>query len=164
MKNIPIILGTALLSVLLGCASAPVVIAPVGPNPVGARIVSAEGRLLVYSGLEAESDNENQGGFDNPAWYQHTDYNIYTRDGKLVRHVENSIGHYEQAPRLVSLPTGQYYVKARAADYMWVKVPVTIKRGLITKVHLDDQWMPPTDIASSQVVSLPNGKPVGWRN
>ena len=164
MKNIPIILGTALLPVLLGCASAPVAIAPVGPNPVGARIVSAEGRLLVYSGLEAESDNENQGGFDNPAWYQHTDYNIYTRDGKLVRHVENSIGHYEQAPRLVSLPTGQYYVKARAADYMWVKVPVTIKRGLITKVHLDDKWMPPTDIASSKVVSLPNGKPVGWRD
>ncbi len=55
MKNIPIILGTALLSVLLGCASAPVVIAPVGPNPVGARIMSAEGRLQVYSCLEAQS-------------------------------------------------------------------------------------------------------------
>ena len=81
-----------------------------------------------------------------------------------MKHVGNSIGHYEQTPRLVSLPAGQYYVKARAADYMWVKVPVTIKRGLITKVHLDDQWMPPTDIASRQVVSLPNGKPVGWRD
>ena len=86
---------------------------------------------------------------------------IYNLQGKLVRHVDNSVGHYEQAPRRVALPAGRYLVKAQAKDYLQVEVPITIERGRTTRVHLDDNWTLPSDTAERKV-SLPNGNPVGW--
>jgi hypothetical protein len=162
MKKIFVLLAAASLSLLVGCSSVPVATAPVGPNPVGIRNVSTEGGLRVYSVLEAQSDNQNQGGFDNPDWYQHTDYNVYTFNGRRLKYVGNAVGHYAQAPQLVFLPAGQYIVKARARDYLMVKVPVTIKPGQITNVHLDDRWSPSAGFARGEVVRLPNGTPVGW--
>jgi hypothetical protein len=81
-----------------------------------------------------------------------------------VKRVDNTTGHYAEAPRLVTLPPGQYLVKTQAKDYFWVELPVTIERGRTTKVHLDDKWKPPTDAPKKEIVSLPNGKPVGWRD
>ena len=37
MKNIGLILGAAVLTLMMGCASTPVALAPVGPNPMGYR-------------------------------------------------------------------------------------------------------------------------------
>jgi hypothetical protein len=161
MKRISIILGTVLISLLLGCASIPVTLTPVGPSPGGPQSAASMGELQVFSCLEARSDDQNQGSTD-PIWYQHTDYGVYSLDGKLVRQVGNITGHYAEAPRLVALPAGRYFVKAHALGYMLVRVPVTIKRGQITKLHLDENWKPPVGIVKTEFVSLPDGKPIGW--
>jgi hypothetical protein len=163
MKSVFCILGAGLIAALVGCATTPpVALAPVGPNPNGNESMAANGQLQVFSSLAQQSDNENQGSTD-PVWYQHTDYRIFTLDGKLVRRVDNTIGHYERAPRLVSLPPGRYLVKAEAKDYYSVAVPVTIERGRTTRVHLDDKWTPPADAPKRGIVSTPAGNPVGWK-
>src|SRR5580692_1325102 len=134
MKNILIVLGTVLTSLLLGCASTPVALAPVGPNPSGPVHMAATGQLEVFSAVQTERDGNE---YDpNPAWYQHTDYTIYDSTGQRVQHVFNSVGHYSQAPNVISLPAGNYLVKARAQGHLQVKVPVMIRSGRTTRVHL----------------------------
>jgi hypothetical protein len=162
MKSICILLGPCLLALLVGCSSTPVALAPVGPYPAGNERIVSKGELQVFSNPAEQSANENQGSKD-PVWYQHTDYNIYNLQGKLVKHVDNTNGHYEQAPRRVNLAPGRYIVKAQAKDYLQVEVPVTIERGRTTRVHLDDKWNLPADTSKRELVSLPNGNPVGWR-
>jgi hypothetical protein len=157
MKDIILLLGAGLVSLLVGCASTPVALAPVGPNPVSVRSNPSGGGLQVFSSLVGRSEG------DNPVWYQHTGYYIYDLHGKLVKRVDNTIGYYAEAPRRVALPSGKYLVKAQASDYLWVDVPVTIKPGRTTRVHLDDSWKPPTGTPKTQLVCLPNGNPAGWR-
>ena len=162
MKTNLVLMGAVLFALLTGCATTRVALGPVGPNPDGTAVAATAGGLQVFSRLAAQSDDQNQGSTD-PIWYQHTDYSIYDLQGKLVKRVGNTIGHYEEAPRLVNLPAGQYLVKAQAADFFWVQVPVTIKSGETTRVHLDDQWTLPAYASNPEVVRMPNGKPVGWR-
>lgn len=163
MKSIYLFLGAGLVLSFVGCASTPVAVAPVGPNSFGIATASSQGELEVYSSLsqQCDSQSENEGG--NPIWYQHSNYSIYNKDGRLLERIINSVGHYDTDPRPVVLPPGQYIVKARATDYFWVRVPVTIERGRTTRVHLDDDWKSPTDSQKSDLVILPNGNPVGWR-
>lgn len=149
-------------SVLIGCSSTPVVLAPVGPNPTGIRSAASQGELQVFSSLEEESDDQNQGSSD-PIWHQHTDYTIYDTQGNRVERVDNTTGHYARSPRLVALPAGQYVVKAEAKDYFVAEVPVTIEPGRTTKVHLDGKWQPPANTSTNGLVSMPNGVPAGWR-
>jgi len=157
MKKGYFLLGASLVALLVGCATTPVALAPVGPNPADAGGKAAKGGLQVFSRLVGRSEG------NNPAWYQHTDYYIYDLHGKRVRHVDNTIGYYAKTPRRVTLPVGKYLVKAQANDYFWVSVPVTIERGQTTRVHLDDNWTPPADTPKTDLVSLPNGNPVGWQ-
>jgi hypothetical protein len=122
------------------------------------------GYLQVFSSLVEQSDDQNQEGNDpGPMWYQHTDYNVYDAEGKLVKHVDNTTGHYSTSPRLVSLRPGHYTVRARSGERLSVSVPVVIERGLTTKVHLDEKWEPPAGTPKTEVVSAPDGNPVGWR-
>lgn len=163
MKHDYVFLSTGLVLLLVGCSSTPIALAPVGPNPVGSERSASKGELQVFSSLVDRSDDQNQANDSDPGWYQHTDYRIYDLHGKLVKRVDNAIGHYEQAPRGVALPAGQYLVKARAQDYLRVEVPVLIEPGRTTKVHLDDNWKLPAGTPRSELVSTPNGNPVGWR-
>jgi len=123
--------------------------------------MASKGELQVFSCLDEESDDQNQGSQD-PVWYQHSDYSIYNLHGKLVKRVNNTTGHYEQAPRRVALPAGRYIVKAQANDYLQVKLPVTIEPGRTTRVHLDDNWKLPAGTQKRELVYMPNGNPVGW--
>jgi len=157
MKNINTLIGASLVSLLVGCANTPVVLAPVGPNPHGVQTNASDGELEVYSRLFACTEG------DNPVWHQHSAYRIYDLQGRLVKYVGNAAGHYEQAPRLVPLPPGRYRLHARASDYLLVEVPITIERGRTTKVHLDDRWQLPAYASNAGLVSLPNGNPVGWQ-
>jgi hypothetical protein len=157
MKFALFLLGIVSVLSLVGCVSTPVAVAPVGPNPYGRKSMVSEGELVVFSRLHACTEG------DNPTWYQHSDYRIYNFQGKLVKYVGNSIGEYEQAPLPVTLPPGRYIVRSRARDYLRVEVPVIIKPGQTTNVHLDDNWRSPTDSQESELVILPNGNPVGWR-
>lgn len=163
MKNHRFLLGTGLVLLLVGCSTTSVVLAPVGPDPVGIESVASTGGLQVFSRVTKKYDDKEQGGDGIPGWYQHTDYSIYNLQGKLVKHVGNAPGHYAEAPERVALPAGSYLVKAQAKDYFWVKVPVTIERGRMTEVHLDDKWKPPVDAPKAGLVTIPNGNAVGWR-
>lgn len=162
MKKIFIIPGIALISLLAGCSSTPVALTPVGPNPISLKSPGPNGQLEVFSYRHERSDNQNQGSTD-PTWYQHTDYEIYTSNGRLVEHIENNNGHYGRAPRVVNLPAGKYFVSAYAVGRLPVRVPVVIERGQITRIHLDDNWKPPVGIVKTELVKLPDGKPVGWQ-
>jgi len=156
MKGQVFLLGAGLVAILTGCASTPIALAPVGPDPSAIESTAAKGGLQVFSSLIGRSEG------NNPTWYQHTDYSIYDLQGKLVKHVNNNDGYYATAPRHVTLPAGRYLVKAQANDYFWVSVPVTIKCGQTTRVHLDDSWRPPVNTPTTELVSLPDGNPVGW--
>ena len=151
-----------IIPLLASCASQPITLAPVGPNPFAVGASIGTGHLQVFSCLAERSDDQNQGSND-PVWYQHTDYNIYDGGGKLVRHVDNNVGHYLTSPRQVSLPPGNYTVSARSKAWLAVNVPVVIKRGRTTKVHLDENWKPPVGTPKTEIVSAPGGYPVGWR-
>lgn len=155
MKRIPVIIGIGLSSWLLGCASTPVVMAPVGPNPAALDTHTKTGQLEVFSALAGCSEG------NNPTWFQHTDYTVYDRRGNQVEHVHNTVGYYATRPRLISLPPGHYVVEAEAKDYLSVEVPVVIAPGRLTKVHLDDAWRP-AGVRKTELVSLPAGNPVGW--
>jgi hypothetical protein len=163
MKSMCILLDTAGVLLMVGCCTAPVCCARVGPNPADSRTLASQGQLEVFTSLVEQSDDQNAGSED-PVWYQHADYDIYNLHGQRVKHVDNIIGHYEDAPRKVTLPAGHYVVRAQAKDYHQVKVPVTIEPGRTTRVHLDDTWRPPARTLSRELASLPNGNPVGWRD
>jgi len=156
-KTTCLLLGV--LPLLASCASQPIALAPVGPSPFAGRSSSSMGAgyLQVFSDLEAIDEG------DNPSFFQHTDYNIYNGERKLVKHVDNTVGHYETSPRLVSLRPGTYIIVARAKEWMSVEIPVAIVRGGITKVHLDENWQPPARTPKTDVVCAPDGYPVGWR-
>jgi hypothetical protein len=162
MKRISIALGAGVVLVAAGCSTTPVALAPVGPNPTPSERMTATGELQVFSALEEESDNQNQGSTD-PVWYQHADYSVYDAHGKPIARIDNTTGHYEQSPRRVALPPGQYLVRAPAKDYLQVEVPVTIERGRLTRVHLDDKWQLPPATPKTELVSTPGGEPVGWK-
>jgi hypothetical protein len=156
MKGICCLLVAGQGFLLAGCVT-PVAVTPVGPNPHGPENTSAKGELVVFSRLHGCTEG------DNPTWYQHSDYSIYNLQGKLVKHVGNAIGRYEQAPLEVALQPGNYLVRSRANDYLRVEVPVLIERGRTTSVHLDGDWKYPAGTRMRELVSLPDGNPVGWR-
>jgi hypothetical protein len=149
-----LIFGAALL--MAGCHSALVVQTPVGPEPFGRQTGEPNGQLLVFSAKEARADG------DDPTYYQHSDYSVYNSKGKRIKHVGNSEGHFDEAPRLVSLPPGTYTVKARAECFDWVVVPLSIKAGRTTALHLDKGWKPTFSARNNDLVNLPGGYVIGW--
>ena len=155
MKRIASLLGIVLASALAGCSTTPVVLGPVGPNPTGPQTRAKRGQLEVFSAMTGVAEG------NNPTWYQHSDYEICRPRGEVLKYVMNSPGHYSSGPRLISLPPGEYVVKAEAKDCASVEVPVVIKPGQVTKVHLDDAWRP-SALRKTALVRLPTGNPVGW--
>ena len=153
MKKMIIILGAA-ASMLAGCATNQVAVAPVGPNPATVAPATGDGQLEVYSALSGRVAGEDQ------TWQQHSDYYIYTARGRRL-HVSNAAGYYSTTPRLVTLPPGRYIVEARAKGTLQTRVPVVIKPGEITRVHLDGNWQPNAPVV--KLVMAPEGYAVGWR-
>ncbi len=130
---------------------------PVGPNPSGLQNQSASGQLEVFSTLEGHSEG------NNPPWFQHADYYICDRQGHELQQVDNAVGYYARVPRMVTLAPGQYLIKSPAKDAFWVKVPVVVQAGHVTRVHLDGDWAMPANTPETKVVFSPSGYPVGWR-
>ncbi len=157
MRKIYLILALAGVAFLLGaCASQPLALAPVGPGP-GARTASspAKGDLQVFTETEEYYEDE-------ISYFPHTDYQIYTADGKRLKHVWNHQDHEDEFPATVTLPPGKYVVKALAEFYGMVSVPVVIKPNETTTVILQPGWKP-GNVARSALVQMPNGYNVGWR-
>ncbi len=158
MKYFSGFFGGAVVLLLVGCATTPLALGPVGPGPASQSPNNNDGngQLEVFSAVV---------GFvsGNPAWYLHTDYSIYTPQGKPLQRVNNTVDSFSDAPRVVSLPPGLYVVVAQAKGQAQVKVPVLIKAGQTTTVNLDNAWPPTADVPKEKLVVLPSGYPVGWR-
>jgi hypothetical protein len=158
MNNTWIILGAFVTTLMAGCASVPITLAPVGPNPVLRQTGASTGQLEVFSAVEDRTDGSN----DEFDWHQHTDYTVWSQQGTLMKRVGNTVGHYAEEPRVVTLPIGSYIVKAQAKDYWEAVVPVVILGGEITRVYLDNSWTPPEGLPEAEFIYTPNGHSVGW--
>ena len=147
-----------LASIVIGCASTPVVLAPVGPCSTRQEASHPNGYLQVFSVMEPQSEG------DDPVWYQHSGYIIYNQQRKRIKYVGNTIGKWDEAPQTVTLPSGRYTVKARAEGfrYVFVNVPVVIEQGKTTAVHLEEGWNPPPGPPGTEIVRASSGYAVGW--
>jgi hypothetical protein len=167
--------GTLLAAV--GCTSPRVaVLPPIGPAQGVAASGGHEGFLKVYSAREPAVLNPNAEEFfwnndfgQNEFLHRaaHRPYDLYSQDGKLIRHVRNAWDINDPQPTLLSLPPGTYQVQAPAEDHDAVSytavVPVVIEPGATTEAHLDQQtWTPAQPAAVSSIVRLPNGRLAGW--
>jgi hypothetical protein len=143
---------------MAGCASHPIALSPVGPESAGVdrSDFHGTGYLKVYS------DTKSRVVGDGPPYYTHTGYNIYDPSGRRIKYVPNHIGDMDEAPTVVTVPAGNYYIVAQSAAYGRVTVPVVIKGGCNTTIHLDRQWRPSPNAPSNELVYLPDGEPVGW--
>jgi hypothetical protein len=163
---------------LVGCATPQrvAVLEPVGPAPGQTVKSQGDGVLQVYSArkrmpsdvnrevfFEGEDFGEN-GFLLYPA---HTDYAILSPDGKVLRKVHNAADLYDPKPATVSLPPGCYKVQAKVEDYGRmrepVEVPVLIKPGQTTAVHLAMDWHVPGHSKNPNLIRWSNGQVVGWR-
>jgi hypothetical protein len=145
-----------------GCSSTPrhLVLAPIGPPPGLSLETSSPGSLQVFSALDPSPDFN-----ASPYRYRHTDYQVYSADGtNLVHTVCNDTGKAAGGPARVELPTGRYQVVARANGYGPVTVPVVIRAGQVTTLHLEgSHWWPRSSpIFEANPVRLPGGQIVGW--
>jgi hypothetical protein len=151
------IVGAVFASLVVCSAAAATALPTVGPNPYGLQSHSTSGQLEVFSVLRGHSEG------NNPPWYQHADYYIDDRQGHELQHVDNTVGYYAPAPRPITLPAGQYLIKAPAKDAFMVEVPVVVEAGRMTRVHLDGTWKLPANTPATELVNSPAGYPVGWR-
>lgn len=144
-----------------GCAfnREAVITESVGPPPRTGHVPSANGNLVVYSGFETTDAT----GFAYEYVQPHTPYDIYTPDGKLVKHVRNYSGGLLDDPDSVSLPSGNYKVSATANGYARVVLPVVIAVGRTTVVHLDSSGFSlAKQNPKANLVKLPDGQIIGW--
>jgi hypothetical protein len=149
-------------AVLAGCAthSSVVVNQPIGPDLAPPRVnsTSGDGQLVVYSAGEVANPVDS----DFPT---HSGYEIDDADGKLLRRVDNRSGPFYQSPAAVSLPSGKYWVKARATNYGLVTVPVVIKENETTTLDLEaSHFRQHKPTGAGQWVRLPTGEVIGMRS
>ncbi len=166
---------------LAGCASPPrvAVLEPIGPSPRPARQDTTEGFLQVYSArtrtppaadMAAWQWDSEFGRNQVPRWEYnpaHSDYAIYGVNGSLVKRVRNARDPSDGRPALVSLPPGNYEVRAEAEEGpgamdIQVRVPVVVRAGQTTTAHLAGGWTPRRHYTQGEVVRLPNGQIAGW--
>lgn len=135
----------------------PVALAPVGPGPFAWGASSpTKGDLKVYSATERYSE----GGVP---YRPHTDYSIYTSDGRRLKRVRNHRDREDESPTRVTLPPGDYVVRAKTQSYGSVRVVVVIKPNQLTTVMLQPAWKPKAWWVPTMMVTLPDGCFVGWR-
>lgn len=141
---------------MAGCRSTLVMETPVGPEPFARQTTGPTGQLVVFSVKEARGDG------DDPIYYQHSGYFLYDSQRRRINRIGNTTGHFDEAPPPVDLPPGTYFVKVQAECYDWVQVPVVIKSGRTTTVHLDKEWNPGSSAENTELVNLPEGNVIGW--
>jgi hypothetical protein len=162
---------------LAGCASAPnvAVIEPVGPAPSEATSAQGDGSLVVLSArapahvdINAETWAWNNDFGKNEFMYQaaHSGYTVYDRNGQVVKRVSNARDPNDDTPSLVNLPQGSYRVEAEAINCdgrpVSVILPVVVKAGQTTMVHLEGDWNP-AGAKDAEFARLPCGRIIGWR-
>ena len=160
MKHTNHLLLVGLIGLASGCAFNRHVVlqTAVGPPRPVREISSLEGWLRVYSGFDIAG-----GGVDSD-YSHHSDYKIYSPDGKLLKNVSNKVSAIMEDRATVSLPPGKYKVVAKAAVFATATLSVVIEAGKTTSVHLDGSE--PTggiQTSTNDFVRLPDGLIIGWR-
>ena len=174
MKFNNIISFSFMAALCAGCATSNKVAVhdPVGPPPFEQAKLASEGTLQVYSAQEKElrhlvaSDviEKEETRYESA----HTDYAIYQANGDLLKEVRNAQNRNDPKPALVNLPTGQYKVIAEAQTSdgwtMSYEVPVVIKAGQKTVVHLEADWRPAkADQGKYSLVRGHDSRILGWQ-
>ena len=161
MKSLTLIALTC-FAFAAGCSSVQqpsITLAPIGPRqfPPDPHAVP-RGTLVVYSEFEVTrytSDSDQR---------YHSDYELRSVSGELIKRVFNRSGASSEDPAAVELAPGSYLVVARATGSQRVNAPVIIDAKETTCVRLDgSEPIGSKRMAASELVSLPDGKPVGWR-
>ena len=130
-KNFAII-GCVMVLGVTGCAGPrqAIIDRPAEPDPARVQTKSGEGNLVVLSAWDRfdtlDADHK-----------KHTAYQILSEHGELLRKVRNRAGAFGSDPVSVSLPVGEYKVKALAANAGEVTLRVIIKENRTTTVALD---------------------------
>jgi hypothetical protein len=121
------------------------------------------GDLIVYSATYAPTLEQSE-------YTAHTNYTIATPDDRVIRHVANATGSFASRPARVSLPPGEYHVRAQYEGGRFVTVRIVIEPGQTTVLDLEGEasqqasateTAPATETAK-EIIRLPNGKAVGW--
>ena len=122
------------------------------------------GDLIVYSATYAPTLEQSE-------YTAHTNYTIATPDDKVIQRVANATGSFASRPARVSLPAGEYHVRAQYEGGRFVTVSIVIEPGKTTVLDLEGEGSkqasatkttPATETAK-EIIRLPNGKAVGWR-
>jgi hypothetical protein len=181
MNNTMMLLNPTAMSAiaicLAGCASAPKVVVqePVGPCHVVPSGAIEEGALQVYSArVKADVDPNTEEWLWNNDFGKneflyataHSGFTIFGEGGKVLQHVSNARSIHDEKPALVRLHPGYYTVKAEAEQLggaiMTVLVPVVVKAGQTTSVHLEPNWRPSGELPEpSRLVMLSDGRIIG---
>jgi len=161
MKATCLIFGAVAITALTGCASTRIA-QTIGPCSTHQEVAPPNGQLRVFSLKEQQTEGFGEGA--NSSWYQHSAYRIYTPQGKRVKYVGNTVGHYDDAPATITLLAGNYLVLARAEGYptLLITVPVVVEPGRTTSVHLEGGWTPTAGSPGTKIVRAPGGYAVGW--
>jgi len=124
-----------LAAALVGCAGSqrPLVLDPAGPAPSQAAAVTPQGTLIVDSACDSGAP----GTTDFSDVKQHTDYKVYSKDGKFLQVVHNHLNYGVSSPARVALPSGTYHVVAESNGSGTVTMSVTIEVNQVTVVHLE---------------------------
>ena len=155
-----ILLSACLLACVTSCTTQPpLALAPVGPrkNPLPIARGDPHGLLVVYSAFDATS------GLSDDLRH-HSDYDLCAGGGRVIQRVLNRANGFGEEPVTIELAPGGYQVVARATKSRQVIVPIIIEADKTTCLRLDGSE--PTGsrrMDASELVSLPDGAPVGWR-
>ncbi len=114
------------------------------------------------SGLKVFTATERHRDGDNTYYYPHSAYLICDTHGVKIRSVINHIGTMDETPTFVPLTPGRYVIVAQADGYGRVRIPVVVRPGRATVIHLERDWQPPRDARASDIVRMPDGQPIGW--
>ena len=156
-------MGALACAWLTGCASDSnqANIEPVGPKPAATVNPGDNGTLIVYSAFATDADFYNR----NPYGRRYTDYKILATDGHLYQKVHNDNETLMQDALPVSLPPGNYQVKAQSNGHGRLTVPVVIATHQTTILHLEGggAWQQREGLNDTNAVRLPGGEIIGYR-
>jgi hypothetical protein len=156
MRKLFLVLQMALL--ISGCAhSQNLVLSPVGPAPVDKNPLSEKGALVVYSAFDVHADFTST----DPERHRHTDYKILDERGEVLQSIRNGSASILEGPVMIFLKPGKYRVRAKAAGYGYVTVPVVLVQGRTTTIHLEGGSSLRSLSRGQDVVRLPDGQVVG---
>jgi hypothetical protein len=157
MRKLFFVLQMALL--VSGCAhSQNLILSPVGPAPIDKNAMAEKGALVVYSAFDIHADFTSTDAEKR----RHTDYTILNEQGEVLQSIRNGSASILEGPVMIFLKPGKYRVRAKAAGYGYVTVPVVLVQGRTTTIHLEGgNSLGNLPESGESLVRLPDGRVVG---